>query len=99
MSIKGKTIVFTGKMSTVRAKMKKEAEAAGAAVVSAVSGEIDFLVYGKQVAHNATNAKYREAKALGIELNEDAYVFGGAIDGSTFATPATRSQSGSPRWA
>ena len=74
MSLKGKTIVFTGKMSTVRTKMKKEAEAAGADVVSAMSAEVDFLVYGKQVAHNATNAKYREAKALGIEtINEAEY--------------------------
>jgi|GEM_PF-1404513 len=74
MSITGKTIVFTGKMSQTRAQMKKEAKAAGADVVSAISGEVDFLVCGDQIAHNATNAKYKKAKKLKIEtIDEPEY--------------------------
>ena len=74
MSIKGKKIVFTGKMSKTRAQMKKDAKAAGADVLSDISEEVDFLVCGNQVAHNATNAKYKKAKKLGIKtLEEDEY--------------------------
>tara|TARA_B100001093_G_C26085034_1_gene700334 strand:- start:148 stop:339 length:192 start_codon:yes stop_codon:yes gene_type:complete len=62
MSIKGKKIVFTGKMSQTRAKMTKEAEDAGADVISDISGEVDFLVCGNQVSHNATNAKYKKRR-------------------------------------
>ena len=57
MSIKGKKICFTGKLSKSRAKMEAEAEAAGADAVSSVSGVTDYLVVGKQVAANAENSK------------------------------------------
>ena len=74
MSIKGKKIVFTGKMSQPRDEMTEEAEKAGADVVSSISGEVDYLVCGDQIAHNATNAKYKQAIKLGIEtLEEDEY--------------------------
>ena len=74
MSIKGKKIVFTGKMSQTRDEMTEEAEKAGADVVSAISGEVDYLVCGDQIAHNATNAKYKQAIKLGVKtLEEDEY--------------------------
>ena len=75
MSIKGKKIVFTGKMSKTRDEMTEDAEKAGADVVSAISGEVDYLICGDQIAHNATNAKYKEAIQLGIEtLEENEYL-------------------------
>ena len=46
MSIKGKKIVFTGKMSKTRTQMKKDAKAAGADVLRSISEEVDFLVCG-----------------------------------------------------
>jgi len=74
MSIKGKKIVFTGKMSKTRDEMTEEAEKSGADVVSAISGEVDYLICGDQIAHNASNAKYKQAIKLGIEtLEEDEY--------------------------
>ena len=51
--------------------MKKEAKAAGADVLSDISEEVDFLVCGDQVAHNATNAKYKKAKKQGIKTLEE----------------------------
>ena len=74
MSLKGKKVVFTGKLSKTRAKMKAEAEAAGIDVDTAISGNTDILVCGPQVAHNATNSKHKKAKKLGVEiLEESAY--------------------------
>lgn len=72
MSIKRNTIVFTGKMSQSRVMMKAEAEAAGADVVSAISAAVDFLVCGDQIAHNATNSKYKAARKLDIETIDEA---------------------------
>ena len=67
MSIKGKKICFTGKLSKSRKKMKEEAEAAGADAVSSISGTTDYLVMGNQVAANAENTKYKEAKEHDVD--------------------------------
>ena len=74
-SIKGKKIVFTGKMeSGSRSEMEAKATKLGADVDKAVSGNTDYLVCGRQVAYNATNAKFKKAKKLGVTiLNEDEY--------------------------
>ena len=73
--IDGKKVVFTGKMeSGDRDDMVSEAEKLGADVDKAVSENTDYLICGRQVAHNATNAKYKKAKKLGITiLDEDEY--------------------------
>ena len=74
-SIKGKKIVFTGKMeSGSRSDMEAKATKLGADVDQSVSGNTDYLVCGRQVAYNATNAKFKKAKKLGVTiLNEDEY--------------------------
>ena len=70
-NLSGQNIVFTGTMSQSRTKMKKEAEEAGAKVLSDVSSKVDLLVCGAQIVHNATNAKYNKAKKLDIEIIEE----------------------------
>ena len=74
-SFKGKKVVFTGKMeSGDRDEMESQAETLGADVDKTVSGNTDYLICGRQVAHNATNAKFKKAKKLGVTiLNEDEY--------------------------
>ena len=74
MSIKGKIVCFTGKLSKDRDEMKEEAEAAGAITRSSMSAKVDYLIAGNQVAHNAEHKKYKKAVALDIEvLSEDEY--------------------------
>ena len=68
MSVKGKKIVFTGKLSLTRDEMTEEAEKAKAIVVSAISGEVDYLVCGEKVAHNDKNTKVKEARKLGVTI-------------------------------
>lgn len=46
MSLQGKTIVFTGTLSTPRAQATQMAEAAGAKVTASVTGNTNFLVCG-----------------------------------------------------
>ena len=93
MSLQGKKVVFTGKLSKSRSKMKAEAEAAGADVDTAVSGNTDMLVCGPQVAHNATSSKYKKAKKLGVAvLTEEAYrkiLSGKTTNGKTSAPQVT----------
>ena len=74
MSIQGKRICFSGKLSKSRKEMKSEAEAAGAKVVSSISGTTDYLVYGEQVAVNAQDSKYIKAEENDVEiLSESEY--------------------------
>ena len=72
--LKGKKLVFTGKLSKGRKEMKEEAVAKGASVVSAMSGKVDYLIYGEQVSVNAEDKKYLKAKELGVTvLTETEY--------------------------
>lgn len=64
----GKTIVFTGTLSTPRAQAKTLAEAAGAKVVGSVSGNTDFLVCGENAGKKSDDAK---KKGVSILMEED----------------------------
>lgn len=71
MSIKGKKIVFTGKLSQKRSLLTKEAEDAGADVVDDVSSQVDILVCGSNVEEHS---KYLKAQELGVLcIDEDEY--------------------------
>ena len=72
MSLKGKKVVFTGKMSQTRAKMKKEAEAAGMDVDGAVSSNTDLLVCGEGVISKGSNNKFKDAVKHGVEYVDEA---------------------------
>lgn len=74
MSITGKIVCFTGKLSKDRDDMKAEAEAAGAETRSSMSKKVDYLIAGDQVAHNSEHKKYKQAVKYDIEvLSEDEY--------------------------
>ena len=74
MSIKGKIVCFTGKLSKDRDDMKAEAKAAGAKTRSSMSTKVDYLIAGDQVAHNTEHRKYKKAIELDIEvLSETEY--------------------------
>ncbi len=72
MSIKGKIVCFTGKLSKPRDDMKAEAKKAGAKTRSSMSSKVDYLVAGDQIAHNTENTKYKEAVALDIKVLSEA---------------------------
>ena len=62
--LRGKTIVFTGKLVAVtRAEAKVRAQMLGAKVVGAVSGSVDFVVAGE-----AGGSKLKRAQELGVEI-------------------------------
>jgi DNA ligase (NAD+) len=62
--MRGKTILFTGKLDGMtRSEAARMAENAGAAVLSAVSRKLDFLVVGED-----PGSKRDKAEALGISL-------------------------------
>ena len=74
MSLKGKKVVFTGKMSKTRKEMKAEAKAAGIDVDSAVTSNTDLLVCGIGVIAKASNGKFKDALKHGTEyVEEDEY--------------------------
>lgn len=71
MSIRGKKIVFTGKLSKTRSQLTKEAEDAGADVLDDVSSNVDMLVCGPDV---TDHSKYLKAQELGVVcINEAEY--------------------------
>ena len=45
-----------------RTEMEERAAKLGADVDKTISGNTDYLVCGRQVAYNATNAKFKKAK-------------------------------------
>merc|ERR1719263_1167287 len=68
-SLAGKKIVFTGTLSTPRAAATSAAQAAGATVLSAVSGNMDILVAGP-----GAGAKMDKAQSMGKEVwDEDKF--------------------------
>ena len=71
----GKKLIFTGKMSSSRDEMKKNAKSIGVRVVSSVSSKTDFLVIGKNVGQK----KIQNAKKFGVKvITENDYLL--AID-------------------
>ena len=66
----GKTVVFTGSLSTMtRAESKAQARALGAKVTGSVSNKTDYLVAGVEA-----GSKLEKARALGVEvLNENEW--------------------------
>ena len=74
MSLDGKIVCFTGKLSKSRDEMIEEAKAAGLETRTSMSVKVDYLVAGDQIAYNAENTKYKEAVELDIEvLSESEY--------------------------
>ena len=63
MSLSGKTIYFTGTLSTPRAEATKSAESAGATVAGSVTKKVDILVAGP-----GAGAKADKAAAMGVEV-------------------------------
>ncbi|WP_395878060.1 NAD-dependent DNA ligase LigA [Ehrlichia muris] len=69
--IHGKTIVFTGELSSMsRSEAKVRSETAGAKVSSSLSKNTDFLIIG-----NNPGSKYKKAQSLNIQiLTEDSWL-------------------------
>lgn len=66
-SMRGKTVVFTGRLAFhSRAEAKSRAQALGAKVVGAVSSSVDFVVAGEE-----SGSKLKKAHDLGIEVIEE----------------------------
>ena len=66
--LSGKTLVFTGTLSSIgRAEAKRLAEDAGAKVASTVSAKTDFLVVGADA-----GSKAKKAAELGVEVLSEA---------------------------
>lgn len=66
----GKTVVFTGSLTTKRADAKEMAESVGAKVVGSVSKKLDYLVAGEKA-----GSKLAKAEQLGITiLTEDEFL-------------------------
>jgi DNA ligase (NAD+) len=67
-SIAGKTVVFTGELTTVtRSEAKARAEALGAKVAGSVSRKTDLVIVGEKA-----GSKAREAEKLGITMLSEA---------------------------
>jgi BRCT domain type II-containing protein len=70
MALAGKTVVFTGTLSMVRAEAKAKAERAGAKVAGTISGSTDIVIAGP-----GAGSKLAAAQSRGIEVwTEDEFV-------------------------
>jgi DNA ligase (NAD+) len=91
MSLDGKTIVFTGTLTTKRADATRQAREAGATTVTddAVSNKTDILVAGP-----GSGAKMADAQPKGVEVwTEEQFLAacsgtGGDSDGKKRKAPA-----------
>lgn len=73
MSMSGKTVVFTGKLSLKRVDMEREAHIEGIFTQASVKRGVDYLICGDDAKRKQT-VKYRDALRLGISvLTEDEY--------------------------
>merc|ERR1719350_2676822 len=66
-SVSGKSLVFTGTLTTPRAGATAAAKAAGATVLGAVSKNVDILVAGP-----GAGSKMAAAQALGVQVWDEA---------------------------
>lgn len=67
MSLEGKKIVFTGKLSKSRDVMEQEARDARLIVLFTPSSKMDLLVCGER----AVPSKRKKAEALGAEILDE----------------------------
>ena len=67
MSLRGKTIVFTGKLSKTRVDMIREARAAGLIVLSMPHSKMELLVCGEL----ASSRKQEKARGFGAEIIDE----------------------------
>lgn len=66
----GKTVLFTGTLSKPRQEFEKQAEAAGAKLLSSVSKNLDYLVVGEKA-----GSKLEKAQKLGVRtLTEQEFL-------------------------
>jgi DNA ligase (NAD+) len=70
-SISGKSIVFTGTLSTKRSVLEKQAKDMGAKVGSAVTGKTDFLICGENVGETKTQSAVKHGVKI---LTESEYL-------------------------
>ena len=68
MSLEGKKIVFTGKLSKKRDVMQKEARDLGLIVLSHPNSKVDILVCGECASPN----KQEKARGFGAEVVDEA---------------------------
>ena len=75
MSLKGKDIVFSGRLSKSRREMKKEVQSAGATVHTYFSCEVGFIVAGwSQREEQFNQTLIRHARKNDIEIiDEEEY--------------------------
>lgn len=67
LPLQGKKLLFTGTLGMSRSEAKKLAEQAGAEVMGAVSGKLDYLVVGEEA-----GSKLEKAQKLGITIVNEA---------------------------
>ena len=67
MSLEGKRIVFTGKLSETRDAMQKEARALGLIVLSMPNSKVDLLVCGEL----PSPSKQEKARGFGVEIVDE----------------------------
>lgn len=67
----GKTLVFTGTLSSsTREETQEKASALGAKITNSISSKTDFVIYGKDA-----GSKLKKAKSLGVKtLSEDEWL-------------------------
>lgn len=65
--LSGKKVLFTGTLAMPRRLAKEKAEAAGAELISSISGNTDYLIVGED-----PGSKLKKAKELGVKVLTEA---------------------------